>query len=667
MPPRPAPKIPLLPSAAPAVGDWAPVSPGHRTPTWGILVIGLLVAFLAVGGVKAITDNFRGHIEANLALTQLEKLLYQQAARERADLNNPRPNAGYVTTGTLREGAAEALGQLGRSGVDESTLALLRAELGNYEAAIDEMGGLLAAGQGDAARLVDAEKVLPRLETLRATIDAASARANANAQRDNRLMEGSVAGIIVLAVLASSGLSWRWERARALLERRLAHQAYHDALTGLPNRVAFVASLDRAIARTSGRREAPAVLFLDLDGFKHVNDSLGHAAGDQLLVVVAERLRACLRPEDIVARLGGDEFTILLTDPVDLHGAVRVAERVTAALTAPIVLDGRAVTVTTSIGIVLGTVDYHRGDDLLRDADVAMYQAKHGGKARYAVFEVGMNAGALGRLELESDLRRAVAGDEFVVHYQPKVTLATGRIAGVEALVRWQHPQRGLLFPADFIPLAEETGLIVPLGRWVLAESCRQVRAWQEATPAAPPLGLCVNLSARQFRHPDLVEDVAQALLASGLAPGSLTLEITESLLMAEAETAYTTLRALKNLGLGLAIDDFGTGYSSLAYLKRFPVDLLKIDKAFVAGLGHDPADTGIVRAVLALAATLELEVVAEGVETKEQCAELRALGCVLGQGYHFAKPQDAAAMAALLAADPASLPAAPLTLVRRS
>lgn len=431
---------------------------------------------------------------------------------------------------------------------------------------------------------------------------------------------------------------------REVLSDQLAHQATHDALTGLPNRAYFLQRLDEALTLAAPQGKTLAVLFLDLDGFKHVNDSLGHAIGDRLLVAVAERLRCCLRPEDTVSRLGGDEFTMLLDGLFDVAGATRVAERITTALATPFALAGHEVTITTSIGVACNTAasGYQPADNLLRDADLAMYRAKAGGKARHEVFTATMHTQVLSRLELEDDLRHALAHEEFVVHYQPRVDFATGRIVGTEALVRWQHPRRGLLFPDDFIPLAEETGMIVPLGQWVLIEACRQTRAWQERYP---DLTIHVNLSVRQFQHPDLVEDVTRALVAAHLDPASLTLEITESVLMGETATLVVILRRLKGLGLQLAIDDFGTGYSSLSYLKRFPVDTLKIDKSFVDGLGRDPEDTAIVQAVITLAETLGLAVAAEGVENAKQLEQLRALGCSQGQGYYFAKALPRAAI----------------------
>ncbi len=451
---------------------------------------------------------------------------------------------------------------------------------------------------------------------------------------------------------------------RQALERQLAHQAFHDALTGLPNRALVLDRLGHALARGGRDRATTALLLLDLDGFKHVNDSLGHAAGDRLLVAFAARLPGCcLRPDDTLARLGGDEFVVLLEGLTDPSDATRLAARIAAspALWAPYPLEGREVSVHASVGVAVGRAGAATAADLLRDADTALYRAKAAGKGDYAVFDPAMNAAAVARLELEADLRRAVARGELALAYQPLVALADGRVRRAEALVRWTDPARGPVPPGCFIPLAEETGLIRAIGRWVLAEACRQAAAWRRAFGDRAPV-VCVNLSAREFGDPDLPTTVAGALRDAGLAPAGLALEITEGVLMGTAPGTLATLWQLRDLGVGLAVDDFGTGYSSLAYLKRFPVDTLKIDRAFVAGLGADGEDTAIVGAVVGLAHALGLATVAEGVETADQAAGLRRLGCTLAQGYHFARPLPPAALAALLAAGPGDRPAPPST-----
>ena len=427
---------------------------------------------------------------------------------------------------------------------------------------------------------------------------------------------------------------------RKALEDELAHRAFHDPLTDLPNRALFLDRLGHAALRLSRwRGGAIAVLFLDLDNFKYVNDSLGHRAGDGLLLEVAGRLRALLRPEDTLARLGGDEFVVLLEGVEDEGAASLVAERIAEALQEPVVLGGQEVFATASVGVALGRGKEVSPEDLLRDADTAMYRAKGDGKARSAVFRDGMGEVPAARLRLEGDLRRAVERGEFRIFYQPMALLETGEVVGAEALLRWEHPERGLLAPDEFVPLAEETGLIVPIGRWVLEEACRQARAWREEMPPGAVSTMSVNLSARQFGDPALVDGVKSALEASGLDPGALVLEITEGTLMGDAPSTLAALGDLKALGVGLAVDDFGTGYSSLSYLKRFPVDYVKIDRSIVSGVERDAGNEAIVAATVAMTGALGLRVVAEGVETRKEAEKLRLLGCEMGQGFYWWRP----------------------------
>jgi diguanylate cyclase (GGDEF)-like protein/PAS domain S-box-containing protein len=435
--------------------------------------------------------------------------------------------------------------------------------------------------------------------------------------------------------------------ARKALERRLAHQAFHDPLTGLPNRALFLDRLGQALARTARASGAVAVLCLDLDRFKLVNDSMGHAAGDALLIATARGLVDCVRPGDTVARLGGDEFIVLLEGIDAVAEATEVADRMVQMSLAARTVGGREMVVSASVGIALSVREGDEPDALIHRADLALYRAKALGRGTCAVYDAGMETAALGRLDLEAALRRALEQGEFELHYQPRVGLADGRIEGAEALVRWRHRERGLLGPGEFIPLAAELGLLRPLGRWVLEAACRAAAAWRAA---GTPLVISVNLAAPEFQQPGLTEEIAAALRATGLPAGLLQLEITEETLMDGAEATLGTLGRIKELGVQLAIDDFGTGYSSLNYLKRFPLDWLKVDKAFVDGLGANPEDTAIVRAILSLARALDLRVTAEGVETAEQAAHLRALGCDQAQGYLFARPLPAGEFAALLA-----------------
>ena len=441
------------------------------------------------------------------------------------------------------------------------------------------------------------------------------------------------------------------DRKRA--EEQLIHSALHDHLTGLPNRALFIDHLKLAIKRARRRADDSfAVLFLDLDRFKVVNDSLGHAIGDCLLVGVARRLEAALRPGDTVARLGGDEFTILLEDLGDPAEALQVVARLQQDLARPFNFDGHEVFTTVSIGLAPSDARYERPEDMLRDADTAMYCAKAQGKARCAVFDQSMHSRVLETMQLENDLWRAVEREEFVVCYQPIMALADRRIAGFEALVRWQHPERGLLAPDMFIPLAEETGLINEIGRQVLRQACRQLRRWEEAYgDAVKALNVSVNLSSKQFLQPDLVEQVVAELTAAAIEPRRLRLEVTESLMVENVERANEVLRRLRDHGMQLSLDDFGTGYSSLSYLHHFPFNVLKVDRSFVAQIDSKDENQEIVRTILLLAQNLGLDVIAEGVETESQLAALRRLKCEYAQGYLFARPLTAEAATELLAA----------------
>jgi diguanylate cyclase (GGDEF)-like protein/PAS domain S-box-containing protein len=434
--------------------------------------------------------------------------------------------------------------------------------------------------------------------------------------------------------------------ARRELEARLSHQAYHDPLTGLANRTRLRDRLETAIGTPGRSIDSVALVYVDLDDFKKVNDSLGHAAGDRLLRVVAERLLNATRGSDTVARLGGDEFAILLENVRSDQDVLVVAERVGKAMRTPFELEGKEVFVGASVGIARASADAGHAaapDELLRNADVAMYVAKRGGKGRHAMYARAMNADAMERLELEADMRHALERGELLLHYQPIVDLADGHVLGVEALLRWDHPRRGLLLPADFVSLAEETGLIVPIGRWVLAEACRQGAEWLQRRTDAAPLTLSVNIAPRQLRDAGIVDDVASALAASGFPAGQLLLELTEGVFMHQDDDALEVLQALKAVGVRLGIDDFGTGYASLRYLQRFPVDVLKIDKTFIDGLvmaesSGDSSELALARAIVALGDTLSLRTMAEGVEAAPQWEQLQRLGCTIGQGHLFAR-----------------------------
>jgi diguanylate cyclase (GGDEF)-like protein/PAS domain S-box-containing protein len=443
---------------------------------------------------------------------------------------------------------------------------------------------------------------------------------------------------------------------RQLTDDDIRHRALHDPLTGLPNRLLFLDRLQQATERQRRRRDTlSAVLALDLDRFKLVNESLGHRTGDELLAAAAPRLKQAVRSSDTVARFGGDEFGILLEDIAGEHDAIEMAERVASVFTRPFVLDGNEHFVTTSIGIALAEGG-ERAEDLLRDAAAAMHRAKERGRARYELFDEALRGRALSRLRVENDLRRALERDELTVHYQPLVSLRDHTMVSVEALVRWDHPERGRIAPGDFIPVAEETGLIEPIGRWVLEHACRQAAQWYRERPDDRPLTLSVNLSAAQVSRPDLAETVAATLRATGLDPSCLALELTESMLVGDHEELSDTLMAIRALGVRLVLDDFGTGYSSLSYLTRLPLDALKVDRSFVDGLGTEPRDTAVTEAIVAMSRALSLRVVGEGAETEQQVRELARLGCDLVQGFYFSRPVPAAEITCMLTEGPAWL-----------
>jgi diguanylate cyclase (GGDEF)-like protein len=424
------------------------------------------------------------------------------------------------------------------------------------------------------------------------------------------------------------------------------HAAFHDTLTNLPNRALLAENLKFVIERAKQHEDYQfAVLFLDLDRFKNVNDSLGHSIGDQLLIAMARRLEHCIREVDMVARLGGDEFAILLDGISSSNEATNMARRIYEKLQGPFNLSGHEVFTTTSIGIAMSSTGYDHPEAMLRDADTAMYRAKAQGKACYEVFDKGMHARAVYLLQMENDLRRALDRDEFRVHYQPIVSLDNGQLAGFEALLRWEHPERGSISPGDFISMAEDTGLIVPIGMWILKEACQQLAKWQWQSPSNRQLFMSVNLSSRQLAQSGLVDTIRDILLETHVEPRYLKLEITESAVMENAETAVQLLRRMKALGVQLSIDDFGTGYSSLGYLHRFPVDTLKIDRSFIGRIGEATEDVEIVRTIVSLAENMGMQVVAEGVETLAQLGQLRKLNCQYGQGYLFSRPVEASSI----------------------
>jgi diguanylate cyclase (GGDEF)-like protein/PAS domain S-box-containing protein len=440
---------------------------------------------------------------------------------------------------------------------------------------------------------------------------------------------------------------------RHATRRQIQHQALHDRLTDLPNRTLFLELLERSVQRA---RRSPdyhfAVLFLDLDNFKIVNDSLGHHEGDQLLVDIAYRLRESIRASDTLARFGGDEFVILLDDLVNYAEVDILAQRIQHVLRSPFDINDHPITVSVSIGVALGSDPTCQPANLLRDADTAMYRAKALGPGHYVIFDPAMHLSAVERLHTETELRRAIEQDELRVYYQPIIALATGQIAGFEALVRWQHPRRGLLMPGDFIPIAEETGLIVPLGWWVLRAACRQMAAWQQGYSRLRPLSIAVNLAGQSFLRNDVVEHVASILRETGLDPASLKLEITESMLMNHTQETIMRLQQLRDMGIQLSLDDFGTGYSSLRYLHRFPIHILKIDRSFVSRLHIDEESTAITQMIVTLGQTLGKAIVAEGIETDLHLRYVQDLGCHYAQGFLFSQAVTGSAAGAWLEAE---------------
>lgn len=553
-----------------------------------------------------------------------------------------------------------------------------------YLSTMQQEFAFISNGQLAEARELDAARVDPDFSRLDQAIHQAISKFEIEGQRGSRMALLSSIGTLLGCLGAILFLTFRFERGRnlqktnirlqelvtqlSLSQKQLSHLAYHDSLTQLANRALFMDQLTQCVNRTKRHQDYKfAVVLIDVDHFKTVNDTVGHSGGDQLIVQLAERLNGSIRRYDIVpqrteptgpvrlagndilARLGGDIFAILLDDIRDPSDGVRVAERIQRNLVAPFSIDRRQLQITVSIGIAASATNYSVAEDVWRDADTAMYGARAGGASRYQMCDLTMHAAAVSRLKLESDLRQAESRGELLIHYQPIVSLRNGCLTGFEALIRWQRLGFGLVPPLEFISVAEETGLIVPIGSWVLREACSQMRAWQLLFPSEPALTIAVNFSAKQFIQPNLVEQVKQVLGETHLDPGSLKIEFTESVAMQDAERTTRILSELKALGLGTNIDDFGTGYSSLSYLIRLPLDILKLDRSFVSRMDKNKESRQIVHTIISLADNLGMDVVAEGIETVEQADELKSLGCQYAQGYFFSKPINKSSVEALL------------------
>ena len=462
--------------------------------------------------------------------------------------------------------------------------------------------------------------------------------------------------LFIVSILVFLGFYLSRQIARSSIDKlvkysdQLEHYSLYDTLTDLPNRSYFDRTLKSSFARSKRNKDYEfAVLFIDIDRFKMINDSLGHMMGDQVLITISQALEGCLRKNDFIARLGGDEFAVLLDDIKHVSNSLIIVDRIYKIMQTPITLNKQDVFTSVSIGIALSDIGYDNPDNIMRDADTAMYQAKALGKARHVVFDVGMHHNAVALLKMDTDLRMAIDRQEFMLHYQPIVSMKSGKITGFEALMRWGHPELGMVSPMEFVPVAEENRLIIPIGQWVLREACRQMKSWHELFPEHPPFKISVNVSSRQFSQPDLVEQIKGILSETGLEPSTLCLEITESVIMENPDTSFDMLMKLKEMNIQLYIDDFGTGYSSLSYLTQFNADALKIDRSFVSKMLVDKEKLEIVRAIMSLAGILKMNVIAEGVETDEHLEEIRRLKCEYAQGYLFARPLDAEAAEQLI------------------
>jgi diguanylate cyclase (GGDEF)-like protein/PAS domain S-box-containing protein len=615
------PYIPVVAAAVAGVVAW--LKPGELDPMvfWSLMAVIILVL---VRQYLALSDNLG---------------LNRQLAAYAEDLAK-----GQEHFRSLVQNSSDVITLIGRDGLIRYQSASVERILGYSETE------LIGTAFGDLLHADDRLQVLRKIDEAINIAGPPLAIECRLRRRDDSYCSAEVTITNLLEVPAVRGLvlNTRDVGERKTLEEKLTHQAFHDPLTDLPNRAAFRIHLDHALGDEGERRIA--VLFLDLDDFKAVNDTLGHDTGDKLLAAVGARIAATLRPGDTVARLGGDEFAVLLKNMEDEQIATRVAERITRQFIAPFGIGGKKMSIHASIGIAGLVSGQEAAEELIRNADVAMYIAKSKGKARYVQYDAALAGAALHLLELEADMPRALAEKQFVLDYQPVVMLESGVIHSAEALLRWHHPERGLLAAPDFIPVAERSGLIVELGRWAVQQAARDARRWQVRYPSTPLMGISVNLYGRQLQRPELASEVMEAVDAAGLDPQSLTLELAESILMDDDQPIGAMLHELRQRGFRLALDNFGAGYSSLGRLRDLPVDILKIDRSFVAGIGQGLADAAILRAIIGIANSLGLMTIAEGVERPEQLAALNGMGCQAGQGFYLSKTLDSEGMEALLA-----------------
>jgi len=635
---------PALPSAA-----TVPVAPGQ----WGLILP--YAPVIAAALVAAIEEAQPGELDSVIfwsLLTVIALVVIRQFLTLSDNLSLNRQLESQATAlakgrehfRSLVQNSSDVITLIGRDGTIQYQSASVERILGYREAR------LVGTFFGDLVHADERTHVLRKIDEA-INIPGPPIAIECRLRREDDSYcpsEVTITNLLELPSVQGLVLNTRDISERKALEEKLIHQAFHDSLTNLPNRAAFRVNLEHALQLDS--EQHIAVLFLDLDDFKSVNDTLGHEVGDQLLVAVGARVSSTLRPGDTVARLGGDEFAVLLRNLEDEKTAARVAERITRQLAPPFSISGREIAVRASIGIAGIVSGQEAADDLIRNADVAMYIAKSKGKARFVEYEASLAFAALQRMELEHDLEQALAEKQFVVHFQPVILLETGAVHSLEALVRWNHPSRGLLYPGDFISIAEDSGHIVELGRWVLQQATREARRWQVRYPSTPMMQISVNISGRQLQRAELVNEVMEAVDAAGLDPQSLILELTESVLLGDTQPIAATLQELRSRGVRMALDDFGTGYSSLGHLRDFPVDIIKMDRSFVAGIGTGVADGAILRTIIGLAGSLGLMTIGEGIEHAEQLAALNAMGCQAGQGFYISKPLDHDGIEELLA-----------------